>query len=122
MCLSVPKCASLEACFEYFEKNIEINLILNNKKGLGTSYNNLAFLYEHQGKLEKAQEYYHNSIKIREEINDQDGIVSTLNNLGMLYSRIGDVSKAESCFLESIEKAMPGSSGGSLCVRPGSRG
>ena len=95
---------SIEACFEYFEKNIEINLILNNKKGLGTSYNNLAFLYEHQGKLEKAQEYYHNSIKIREEINDQDGIVSTLNNLGMLYSKIGDVSKAESCFLESIEK------------------
>ena len=84
-------------------KNItEKNLALNNSKAVKTSLlkslsaalNNIGFIYEHQGKINKALEYYLKSLKADEEIGNKEGIAMSLNNIALIYYYQNDIDKA----------------------------
>ena len=52
----------------YYKKGLKIQLELDAKKGMATSYNNIGAILKQQGDIPTALEYYHKSLKIQEEI------------------------------------------------------
>ena len=62
------------------------------------SQNNLALLYQDQGRFEEAETFYKLSVETNEKIlgTDHPEVAKGLNNLGMLYQSQGRYSDAES--------------------------
>ena len=66
-------------------------------------YNDKAYLYNHNGNIEKAIEFNLKSLKIREEINDKLGISISINNLGYIYIKTGNTKKAIDYYERSLK-------------------
>jgi TPR repeat protein len=66
------------------------------EKGDVNALNNLAVLYNNQGKTEAAEQYYLQAI--------EKGHVNALNNLAVLYSNQDKSESAEKYYLQAIEK------------------
>ncbi len=68
-----------------------------------STYNNMASVYEKQGKYENALEYYSKARAVRENAlgSDHPDTASTYNNMGSLYYAMGDYSDAMKSLLES---------------------
>ena len=80
-----------------------------NKKRLGkkhpntaTSLDNLAVLYNNQGKYKKAKPLQLKALKIRKKL-QHPGIVISLNNLASLYKSQGKYLKAEIFYLKALK-------------------
>jgi tetratricopeptide (TPR) repeat protein len=67
------------------------NRILKQK---ASALNNIGFIYDNRGNIEKALEYYSQSLKIQEGLGNKKGIASSLNNIGFIYFNQNDVEKA----------------------------
>ncbi|WP_147094558.1 tetratricopeptide repeat protein, partial [Nitrosococcus oceani] len=69
-----------------------------------TTLNNLAALYEAQGRYAQAEELYHRSLAIREQLlgPDHPEVAIMLNNLAGLYRATGLGEKAESLYDRSL--------------------
>ena len=85
---------------------------------LGTAINNLGYIYNKQGKIEKSLENYLKSLKIREEINHEEGIATSLLNIGSIYDRQGKYEKALEYYHESQEifKSIENVNGVGMCL------
>lgn len=82
---------------------------------LASSYDNLARMIEHQGRLDEAMDHKRRSIAIRRTVTDsarQRGITYTLNNLAVSHLYRGELAAAESLVAEAIaiEKRLGGTS------------
>ncbi len=64
------------------------------KKNYANALNNIGFLYQSQGNMQKALGHYIESLKIHEEIGNKNGIAATLGNIGALCLGKGDIPKA----------------------------
>ncbi len=84
--ISIQK-ANLDIAFELQNKALIIYIKKNDKKGIGTSFNNLARIYSDKNNYPLALDYYQKALKIREEIKDEKGILSCLNNIGSIYTK-----------------------------------
>jgi tetratricopeptide (TPR) repeat protein len=78
---------------------------------VATTLNNLAGLYESQGRYEEAEPLYQRSLAISEKAlgPDHPSVATTLNNLAGLYYRQGKYQKAGQAFERIItifEKAL----------------
>ncbi len=78
---------------------------------VATSLNNLALLYESQGKYAEAERLFQRSLVIKEKVLGENHLAATsLNNLAGLYRAQDNYAKAEALYLKAIsilEKAFP---------------
>jgi CHAT domain-containing protein/Tfp pilus assembly protein PilF len=73
---------------------LEIFRRSGNRKLEGTSLNNIAAVYEHQGHYSEALEQYQQALVIQREVGDRKGEATTLNNIGLVYGKLGHYSEA----------------------------
>ena len=83
-----------DEAIDYHRQSLNIDKINNNQKGVASSYNAIALLYDEQGYFTTALNYYKKSLKIRRELDDQDGIATSLVNISKIYSAINDYDNA----------------------------
>lgn len=88
---------------EYYGRSVKIYEELGDKKGIGTSFNNIGVIYGKQGDISKALEYYSKSLKIRESIGDKQGTASSLFSFGVTYLNQKNYSEALKCALRSMK-------------------
>ncbi len=75
------------------------------KENTAASYNNLAFLYDNQGKYEEAEPLYIKSLKISEEVlgTNHPSTADSYNNLAGLYDNQGKYEESESLYIKSLK-------------------
>lgn len=69
------------------------------------AYNNMGFIYDHQGHYQKALEYYDVSLQICEQLGNQKGKATLLNNIGNIYFSQGEVPEAFEKYKEALQIA-----------------
>ncbi len=87
---------------DYYNRSIEINEELDNRKNLSNSLNNAGNIYRKSGESEKALEYFQKALKIRENLDDKRGISHTLTNIGTVYQDLENFNKSLEYFLRSL--------------------
>ncbi|PCH98897.1 MAG: hypothetical protein COB85_00935 [Bacteroidetes bacterium] len=83
----------------------------------GEALNNIGYIYEHLGDIEKGLEYYRRSLEILKESGDKNGVATLFNNIAHIYYHQGDIEEALEYYnmslkiLEEIgdKKSMAGS-------------
>ena len=72
---------------------------------IATTLNNLAGLYQSQGRYEEAEPLYLQALKIRRKLlgEEHPSIATTLNNLAGLYQSQGRYEEAEPLYLQALE-------------------
>lgn len=85
----------------YAREALNLATEINDKKGMGASYNNLGIIYRNQGALDKALDYYMTSLKIYESLDHKLGIATTKNNISTIYSIKKDFPEAMKYLEES---------------------
>ncbi|MGB3422128.1 MAG: tetratricopeptide repeat protein [Dolichospermum sp.] len=90
---------------EYLEKAIVLQTKFQKLEALATSLNNLAELYESQGRYNDAEPLYLQSLDIRkcQLGNDHLDVAQSLNNLAVLYESQGRYNDAEPLYLQSLD-------------------
>ncbi len=85
------------------EAALEIDIELNNRENISSSYNDLGVIYSDMGLFEKALDYYVKSLQIDRELGNQQGVASSLINLGYLHSGQRNFEEALSFFNQSLD-------------------
>ena len=72
---------------------------------VASSLNNLASLYQEQGRYEKAEPLYLQALELRKSLlgDRHPDVASSLNNLASLYQEQGRYEKAEPLYLQALE-------------------
>lgn len=91
-----------EIALNYFDRSLEIQLEIQNYKGVAASYNNIGFVHKKNGDLPRALEFYLKALKIKEELQERKDIAIQLNNIGRINKSLGDDDKA----LENYQKCL----------------
>ncbi|MCE3297283.1 MAG: hypothetical protein K0R65_2997 [Crocinitomicaceae bacterium] len=65
--------------------------------------NNMGFIHNNKGDIQKALYYFQQSLKIREQIKDTAGIANSLNNIAFIYETTGEKQKALEQHLRSLK-------------------
>ncbi len=86
-----------------FEKAIQIQKELQDKRGLAINYQNTGFAQENLMLLDEAEENYKKSLALDEEINSTIGKIVCYNSLSSIYIKKKNYEKA----LKNIEKILP---------------
>jgi tetratricopeptide (TPR) repeat protein/serine phosphatase RsbU (regulator of sigma subunit) len=91
---------------------------LSYQQSLGAALNNLGYVYNMQGEIEKALVYFHKAIIIEEEIDDKGGVASSLMNTAYAYIRQGEIEKALVYFHKAliIEEEIDDKEGVASCL------
>lgn len=72
-------------------------------KYYGDAINNIGYLYNDRGDIQKALEYFHKSLEIREQAGDKQGVGIALNNIGSVYDTQGDLPQALEYYHKSLK-------------------
>ncbi len=91
-----------EATIKYFEKGLEINQQIDNKKGVAELLENIGAIYKDQGRIVDALGFFNKSLVISESINDKKRIASTYNRIAQINAHQGDTKTALKNFDKSI--------------------
>jgi len=67
---------------------------IGDKRGMGSSLNNIGSVHHDKGDYDKALDYFARSLAIKEELGDKRGMGSSLNNIGIVHHNKGDYDKA----------------------------
>ncbi|MFH1320572.1 MAG: tetratricopeptide repeat protein [Bacteroidota bacterium] len=94
-----------DKALDYWGQALVLAQEIDYKKGIAATFNNIGFIYQHQGQPEKALEYYLKSLKIKEDLGDQKGLAYSLNNIGMIYQLRGLNDKALKYFFKCLKEA-----------------
>jgi len=92
-----------EEALKYFQKSHELNLLLNDKKAIGTTYSNIGTIFYELGNYTRAVENLLAGLKISEELDDKSGISRVTNNLGNVYVDQDNHEKALEYYNYSLE-------------------
>jgi tetratricopeptide (TPR) repeat protein len=94
-----------ELAIEYFTKAVELQKELGLEKDLATSINNLAALYESQGRYSEAEPLFLQALELTQRLlgDEHPDVATSLNNLAFLYRSQGRYSEAEPLFLQALE-------------------
>ncbi|MEM6342705.1 MAG: histidine kinase [Bacteroidota bacterium] len=79
----------LDSAKHYLDLAIKHNRQIKNMIGLAGTLNNLALVYEKQGKLEKIRPLYQEAYRIYQAANDKPPQIRTLINWGLLETKLG---------------------------------
>jgi len=88
---------------ENFKKSLNINIELDDKIGIGKSYNAIGTIHGIRGNNMKSKENFEKSMEIHEELGNEAEISGCCNNLGNIYRNIGDYSQARKYFIKSLK-------------------
>lgn len=86
----------------YDSMAIVIYAHLNDKKGLGAVYNNIANIYSDESRYYESIGFYKKSLAIREQIADSEGIASCYNNIGNAWLNLGNYSESLTHLLKGL--------------------
>lgn len=75
---------------EYFNKSLAIREVINDKRGISISLQNIAETLLAQDKTQEAQKSAENSLKIAQEIGYPDNVKRASNILSKIYSKTGN--------------------------------
>ncbi|MEG4581561.1 tetratricopeptide repeat protein [Microcoleus sp. MON1_C5] len=94
-----------ELAIDYFQKAIALQQELDRELELSSSLNNLAALYQSQGRYSEAEPLYLQALEIdrRSLPEDHPSLATHLNNLAGLYKSQGRYSEAEPLYLQAVE-------------------
>jgi tetratricopeptide (TPR) repeat protein len=95
----------LALAIQYFQKAIKLQEKLDLELELATSLNNLALLYNSQGKYEAAEPLYQQALELRKRIlgENHPEYANSLNNLAGLYDSQGKYEAAEPLYQQGLE-------------------
>jgi tetratricopeptide (TPR) repeat protein len=101
---SIDRQKELTLAQEYLEKAIVLQTKFQ-KLDLATSLNNLASLYESQGKYSEAELLYLDALETGKRLftSDHPNVATILNNLAFLYKNQGKYSEAEPLYVDALE-------------------
>ena len=70
---------------------------------VAASYNNIAIIYQKQGKYEEALEYYQKGLEIDIKVSGQDhpDVAASIKNIGIVYHNKGDRAAATEMFTKA---------------------
>ena len=90
---------------QYFNRAIVLQTQFQQQDALANSLNNLALLYESQGRYNDAEPLYLQSLDIwkRQLGDDHPDVATSLNNLAELYRSQGRYNDAEPLYLQSLD-------------------
>lgn len=93
-----------ELAIEYLSKAVELQQQLGLEKDLATSLNNLALLYESQGRYSKAEPLFIQTLALRRKYMGEEhpDVATSLHNLALLYESQGKYSEAEPLLLQAL--------------------
>ncbi|HEY9749534.1 MAG TPA: tetratricopeptide repeat protein [Allocoleopsis sp.] len=97
--------AEQAAAIECFHKAADLQKALGLEKDFATSLNNLALLYESQGRYEEAEPLYLQVLELDKHLlgEDHSDVATSLNNLALLYTYQGRYEEAEPLHLQALE-------------------
>jgi tetratricopeptide (TPR) repeat protein len=89
---------------EYLEKAIVLQTKFQKLEALATSLNNLALLYNSQGKYSEAEPLYVDALEMTKRLftGDHPDVATSLNNLALLYNSQGKYSEAEPLYVDAL--------------------
>lgn len=96
----------IDSALYYCEKSLKIRTEINDRKGLGYSYNNLGHISLLTNNLENAENYFNESLVIRKQLNDKKDIAISLIDLGLIFFRKNQIQKAERYTTEAHKLAL----------------
>ena len=101
-----------------FQESLAIKRAIGQKKGIGSSLEEIAQVQMSTGQFDAALQSYQGALAIRREIGDKNGIGSTLIDLGDFYHDRGMQEKALPLFREAlqIERELGNESYQALCL------
>ncbi|WP_026951405.1 tetratricopeptide repeat-containing sensor histidine kinase [Algoriphagus mannitolivorans] len=85
-----------------YEVVLDYHLRNQNRKGQGTTINNIALLYYNQNDFKKALEFHHQATEIFEELGLRKNIINSLSNEGVVFLALADYPNAKSLFLRAL--------------------
>ncbi|MBE0671409.1 MAG: tetratricopeptide repeat protein [Anaerolineales bacterium] len=97
LCLNI---GNHEVALSYLKHSLAISQQIGDKRGEGSTYNNISQIYSFRGDYESALSYLKQSLNICQQIGDKAG--ATLNNISQIYSFRGDYETALSYLKQSL--------------------
>lgn len=92
-----------DSAIKYFQKGLEIDREMDDKKGIVISLSNIGNIYNEQGNYPKALEYYNESLEMSRGLKKvQNAKAATLSNIGVIHSEQGDYLKSLKYSEESL--------------------
>lgn len=88
---------------EFYHQSLKLYEDINDKIGIGTSFNNLGVLYSVIGDTVKALEYHDMSLKAKLETGDLEGVAMSYNNIGTIYENRQNPFKALDYYEKSLD-------------------
>nr|WP_232224256.1 tetratricopeptide repeat protein [Mastigocladopsis repens] len=90
---------------KYYSKAAELQKELGLERDLATSLNNLALLYDSQGRYSEAEPLYQQALELRKRLlgEEHPDVAQSLNNLAYLYRSQGRYIEAEPLYQQALE-------------------
>ncbi|MCB0846175.1 MAG: tetratricopeptide repeat protein, partial [Bacteroidetes bacterium] len=93
-----------ERARDYLEQSLRIQQQIGDRKGEGTTLNNLATTAHAKGDYDRALEYLEQSLRIAQQIGDIDGVATCQTNKAViLYKQKKQTEAAIPLFLEAYQ-------------------
>jgi signal transduction histidine kinase len=108
------KLSDFKIALNYFEKAIIQFELAGNKRGIASSNQNIAAVYNKMNKPDIALGYVQKALDFYREINDPEGISGTLYTMGKTYYRLKEFKKSVGAYKESEEIALRGNLTGGI--------
>jgi len=70
---------------------------------LADALNNIGYIYQSQGDIQKGLKYYFKALKIDEELGNKNGVATSLNNIGAIYKNQGDIQMGLEYYFKSLK-------------------
>ncbi|MDQ3192748.1 MAG: tetratricopeptide repeat protein, partial [Bacteroidota bacterium] len=95
--------SSYDSAIFYYKQGAKYYLELQDKKGLGASYNNIGNSYLYKSEYPLALKYLFKSVELNQEIDEKKAISSAYNNIAIIFEYQGDYSSALEYNFKSIK-------------------
>jgi DNA-binding SARP family transcriptional activator/predicted ATPase len=92
----------------YYERSLQIERRLQNKRGMNRAYGGIGLVYDSLGKYDEALPWLQKTLALDRELENQLGITRNLGNLGNLYYKLGDYPQALLCYQEAAQMEQEG--------------
>lgn len=93
--------------FNLYKNSLELYQKVNNQKGIGWAYNNIAILLIEKEKYEEALGYLNKTMALKGRSQDQEGLTRTYNHIGIIYLNYqNDPDQAISYFRQAEKYAQ----------------